>query len=118
MNLLPKPIRLLDTRTLPGGAKLAAGDTYNLQATGVVVGGTQVPAGAVGVLGNVAVVATVNSGYLSLFPQGSPPSPVTAGINWFATSQILKPPAWRASTPRTGRSASTTAWPAAPTPPT
>ena len=89
VNILPKPIRLYDSRT--GGApRVMAGATVDVQVIGVVVGGVSVPAGAVGVIGNVTVVSTVGpSGFLTLFPQGSPPSPVTASINWFGANQIL-----------------------------
>jgi hypothetical protein len=89
INLLGKPIRLLDTR-LGGGAPLAVGNTLNLQVTGVNVGGLSVPTGALGVIGNVTVVNTgAPRGYLSLFPQGPPPSPLTASVNWFGADQIL-----------------------------
>ena len=87
LNLLGKPIRLYDSRTT--GGILAASATRNVQVTGVIVGGVQVPTGAKGVIGNVTVVGTGGTGYLTLFPQGSPPSPVTAGINWFAANQVL-----------------------------
>lgn len=87
VNLLDNPIRVYDSRVT--GGVLAGSTTRSVQVTGVVVGGVQVPAGAKGVVGNITVVATGASGYLSLFPQGSPPSPVTASINWFAASQVL-----------------------------
>jgi hypothetical protein len=87
VNFLAKPIRIFDSRS---GAPLANGTARDVQVTGVVVGGVSVPAGAVGVIGNVTVTQTVApNGYLTLYPQGSPPSPATANINWFAASQNL-----------------------------
>jgi hypothetical protein len=101
VNLLSKPIRLYDSRT---GAKLAGGGSVDIQVTGVVVGGVSVPAGAVGVVGNVTVTETVApSGYLTLYGQGSPPSPATANVNWFAANQNLNTAAVVALNPANGK---------------
>ncbi len=83
INFLANPIRLLDTRT---GSPYTAGSTHILQVTGVVVGGISVPAGAVGVVGNVTVVGPTSGGDLRLYPGDT--APATSSIN-FASGQII-----------------------------
>jgi hypothetical protein len=90
VNFLAHPIRLFDSRSSSGA--LAAGATHNVQVTGVTVGGVSIPAGAVGVMGTVTVTGTSGpSGYLTMYPQGSPPpaASATSNINWFAAGQTL-----------------------------
>jgi hypothetical protein len=102
VQLLPKPIRLYDTRANgapypPGPAtKLAPSTTahYDLQVTGTTVGGVSVPAGATGVIGTLSVTATVdpgagNAGYLTVYATGAPPSPATADLTWFGPNETL-----------------------------
>ena len=84
IGFLPAPIRLLDTRT---GSAWTAGSNHILQVTGVNVGGISVPAGAVGVVGNVTVVQPTGGGDLRLYPAGAS-LPSTSSIN-FAAGQII-----------------------------
>lgn len=101
VNVLPRPIRLYDSRS---GVRLAAAATVDIQVTGTVVGGVSVPVGAVGVLGNITVTQTVApSGYLTLYPQGSPPNPATSNVNWFATDQNLNAAFISALNPTNGK---------------
>jgi hypothetical protein len=91
--MLANPIRILDTR--PGkpaainpGAPIATGATYGLQITGESVGGVEVPAGAVAVVGNITVVNTTGPGYLTLFPAGAS-RPTASTINYSAANQVI-----------------------------
>jgi hypothetical protein len=84
IGFLPAPIRLLDTRT---GSAWTAGSNHTLQVTGVNVGGISVPAGAMGVVGNVTVVQPTGGGDLRLYPAGAS-LPGTSSIN-FAAGQII-----------------------------
>jgi hypothetical protein len=79
VNLLHNPIRVFDSRTsgalnpaLPGRAAgpLTVGSPITLQITGATVGGLSVPAGAVGVIGNVTAVDVSGIGWLTLYPAG------------------------------------------------
>jgi hypothetical protein len=91
INLLPQPIRIHDSRQ-GGGSRLPAGETIDLDVTGVPINGIQVPLGAVGVLGTVTVTQTQgNLGFVTLYPAGVTPStnPPTSNINWFAPGQTL-----------------------------
>ncbi len=83
INFLDNPIRLLDTRN---SSAWVAGSTHTLQVTGVNIGGISVPAGAVGVVGNVTVVRASAGGDLRLYPGATAPN--TSSIN-FATGQII-----------------------------
>ncbi|HEV2235817.1 MAG TPA: hypothetical protein VGR57_04065 [Ktedonobacterales bacterium] len=84
---LPAPIRLFDSR--PGTPAplpttkglLAGGSTTTIQVTGTIVGGYQVPPGAVGVIGNLTVTGTQGGGDLILYPTGAP-LPNTSNINY------------------------------------
>ena len=60
---------------------------HTLQVTGTLVGGIQVPNGAIGVVGNVTVVQPTGAGDLRLYPGGAP-LPGTSSIN-FANGQII-----------------------------
>lgn len=77
VNLLPAPIRVLDTRP----TLWAANTSHDVQVTGVVVNGISVPTGALAMIGNVTVTQTTGSGFLTLFPQGAP-LPNTSTINY------------------------------------
>ncbi len=86
--LLSNPIRVLDTRpsnpaAINKGSPISGGTTYGLQVTGESVGGVQVPAGAVAVIGNVTVVNPTAAGYLTLYPGGAS-RPTTSSINYVA----------------------------------
>lgn len=71
VNLLPNPIRVVDTRNAGAqnnnGQRLAPNADVAFQITGVGPGGG-VPAGAKAVLGNVTAVEPSGGGFLSLFP--------------------------------------------------
>ena len=81
MNLLPNPIRILDTRS---GSPYAGGSTHAIQVTGASdLNGstTKVPPGAVGVIGNVTAVFPQGAGDLRLFPHGAA-LPTTSNLNY------------------------------------
>lgn len=86
INLLPQPIRLLDTRPSTaaplnnGFAKVAGNTTLTIQITGTAVGGVSVPAGAKGVIGNITIIAPSGDGYAQVWPSGAPPT--TSNINY------------------------------------
>jgi len=83
ITFLANPIRLLDTRK---SSPYNAGSNHTLQVTGVSVGGISIPAGAIGVVGNVTVVDPTSGGDLRLYP--GPALPATSSIN-FASGQII-----------------------------
>jgi hypothetical protein len=71
---LSTPLRLLDARTSPGTAlvtrgPLAANETYAFTVAGL--GGSGIPAGAQGLIGNLTVLGPSGAGNLSLFPAGT-----------------------------------------------
>lgn len=81
MNLLPNPIRILDTRS---GSPWAGGSTHTLQVTGtndLNGSSTVVPAGALAVIGNVTAVFPQGAGDLRLFPHGVS-LPTTSNLNY------------------------------------
>jgi hypothetical protein len=81
MNLLPNPIRILDTRS---ASPYGGGSTHSLQVTGTAdLNGTstKVPSGAVAVIGNVTAVFPQGSGDLRLFPHGGT-LPTTSNLNY------------------------------------
>jgi hypothetical protein len=87
LNYLAAPIRIFDSRVgtsapLPAmkGA-LAGGSTTTIQVTGTDVNMLHVPAGAVGVFGNLTVTNTQGGGDLILWPHGAP-QPTTSNINY------------------------------------
>ena len=87
MNLLPNPIRILDTRS---GSPYAGGSTHTLQVTGgadLNGSSTTVPAGAVAVIGNVTAVFPEGDGDLRLFPHGVS-LPTTSNLNYNANVTI------------------------------
>ena len=90
--LLANPIRILDTR--PGkvaainpGLPISSGVTFNLQVTGETVESIEVPAGAVGIIGNITVVNPAGQGFLTLFPTGAS-RPTASTINYSAGQVI------------------------------
>ena len=85
ISLLSAPIRLLDTRL--NHITWASGSIHTFQVTGVLVGGIQVPNGAIGVVGTVTVVQPNGGGDLRLYPGGAP-LPATSSIN-FASGQVV-----------------------------
>jgi hypothetical protein len=75
ISYLSTPIRLLDARTSPGTAlvtrgPLAGNETYAFTVAGL--GGSGIPAGAQGLIGNVTVLGPSGIGNLSLFPAPGP----------------------------------------------
>jgi hypothetical protein len=75
INYLNAPVRLLDARTSPGTAlvtrgPLVANETYAFTVAGL--GGSGIPAGAQGLIGNVTVLGPSGVGNLSLFPAPGP----------------------------------------------
>ena len=87
MNLLTKPIRIVNTRPASGapltngGVKLAAGSATTFQVTGTTVDGISVPAGARGVIGNLTCAEPTGQGYLTIFPAGQA-VPTTSNLNY------------------------------------
>jgi hypothetical protein len=95
-TMLSAPIRLLESRPgftdpSPGQTKpnqpIAAGDRWDIQITGQVMGGVSVPAGAKAVVGNVTVTNTAAGGYLTLWPTGAA-QPGTSSINFGAAATV------------------------------
>jgi hypothetical protein len=92
--LLSIPIRVFDSRTsdppaAPSRAAgpLSSGSTQTLQITGTSVGGVEVPADAVAVIGNVTAVDAVGPGYLTLYRYGVT-TPGTSSINFPAKTAV------------------------------
>lgn len=88
MNLLPNPIRILDTRINTArnnnGQPFVGDSTQALQVTGASdlnSSATIVPANAVAVIGNVTAVFPQGSGDLRLFPHGGS-TPTTSNLNY------------------------------------
>ena len=82
---LSTPIRVYDSRQT-GGA-LIGNATRDVQVTGVLIGGVQVPKGASGCIGNLTVTGTSASGYVVIYPHGSS-TPTTSSVN-FLTGQTV-----------------------------
>ena len=86
LNLLSKPIRVLDTRgngapQTNGGVPLAANTDLTVDTVGVVVGGISVPAGATGVFGNLTSVAAGGNGFMTLWA-ANVAQPGTSNLNF------------------------------------
>ena len=86
INFLTAPIRLLDTR--PGQAAASGGlgpylanSNNDLQVGSVLYQGLRIPAGAIGVVGNVTVANPAAAGFLTIYPQGSP-KPLSSSLNY------------------------------------
>ncbi|HMX24313.1 MAG TPA: putative Ig domain-containing protein, partial [Blastocatellia bacterium] len=91
---LPKPIRLLETRSgftgcFAPGTRLQAG-SVNAQLGQTTCGGVTIPAGAQALVGNATTVNPQNGGYLTLYPANAA-QPLTASSN-FLTGQIINAP--------------------------
>ena len=74
-GVLPYPIRLLDTRAgataaFTPGTPITPSTPYTLEVGGILYEGTNVPAPAVAVIGNVTAVNATARGYLTLWPDG------------------------------------------------
>ena len=86
INLLPRPIRLLDTRPTTaaplnnGFAKIST-TAVPLQITGTVADSLSVPAGAKGILGNITITGAVGAGY-ALVWSSDQTMPATSNINF------------------------------------
>ncbi len=82
------PTRICDTRSssLPTnqctGKTLGPGATLPVQVTGLA----GVPAGAQAVAANITVTGTTSTGYLTVFPSGSPPT--ASNLNWMAGQTV------------------------------
>ena len=87
INLLARPIRVVDTRptsTAPlknGGNRLAPTTSTSFQITGTAVSGVSVPAGATGILANITATDTLGSGFFSVFASGLSPTG-TSTVNY------------------------------------
>ncbi len=87
INLLARPIRVVDTRptsTAPlknGGNRLAPTTSTSFQITGTTVSGVSVPAGATGILANITATDTLGSGFFSVFASGLSPTG-TSTVNY------------------------------------
>jgi hypothetical protein len=81
------PCRLMDTRTGsdnvgPRATPLGPNETYSAAVHGTN-GNCTIPAGAVGVVMNVAITNPTASSFLTVFPADAP-QPLTANMNWVA----------------------------------
>jgi hypothetical protein len=100
VNLLASPIRVFDSRTTgsanpanstrpSGPAEL--GSPITLTIAPVTVGSTMVPAGAVGVIGNVTVTEVGGGGWVTLYPDGAttPTTSTPSTLNFQASDFAL-----------------------------
>ncbi len=71
------PVRLFDTRSTPGLARLGAGQELAVQ-----LGGAQVPAGATSAALNVTAAGPDADGYVAVYPCGT--SPFVSNVNYRA----------------------------------
>jgi hypothetical protein len=95
VNLLSAPIRVFDSRVAdsPGAPSraagvLAPGSPVTVQVAGTTVGSIKVPAGAVGVLGNVTAFSPTGNGKLVLYPTGSSVPSVT-NLNYQSSDSAI-----------------------------
>jgi hypothetical protein len=88
-GLLTEPVRLVDTRggapVTHGGAKIAVDEAVTVQITGPTTG---VPAGALGVIGNLACTDTGGAGFLKIYPAQLNGTP-TSAVNYSAAGQTV-----------------------------
>lgn len=87
--LLKTPVRILDSRPgsgapLGGDGPYAPGSTQSIQVTGTA---GAVPAGALGVIGNVTAVSASGNGNLRLFPDGEA-TPAVSTVNFTPLQNI------------------------------
>jgi hypothetical protein len=100
VNLLASPIRVFDSRTTgsanpadstrpSGPAEL--GTPITLTIAPVTVGSTMVPAGAVGVIGNLTVTEVSGGGWVTLYPDGAttPTTSTPSTLNFQASDFAL-----------------------------
>lgn len=80
---LESPTRVYDSRD--GDGKLDKGETRDID---IAAATAAIPASASAVLLNATVANTVSSGFLTLYPQGSP-VPTTSSVNYTAAGQIV-----------------------------
>ena len=91
INLLSKPIRLVDSRGTAGipitngGVKFAPGTPLVAQITGTVSDGLSVPAGAKGILGNLTATESNGPGFALVWPSNVS-IPSTSNINYSAVT--------------------------------
>ena len=93
INLLPRPIRVIDSRG--NGAPITNGTTrfthlvkLDAQISGTVADSLSVPAGATGVLGNLTATDSLGSGYALVWATGQP-APNTSNINFSVSSGAI-----------------------------
>lgn len=87
-GLLPTPVRMYDSRKT--GGPFYGATARSVQITPVrppFYDPAQVPFGAVGCVGNLTVVSPTASGYLVIYPQGSP-TPATSTVNFVAGQTV------------------------------
>jgi hypothetical protein len=84
MPLLSQPQRLVDTRTSAGGGPILTGHSRCFNVAGVA----GIPANAVGVVLNAAVVDYTTPGWLTLYPNGQP-VPTTSSLNFDTTEYAM-----------------------------
>jgi hypothetical protein len=92
LHLLPKPVRVKDTRTgqaafSVGGGPYAKDTETAVTVSGLTFDGVTIPAGVTGVLGNITVVGPVGSGFVTVFPFGAT-KPGTSNVN-YVKSQVV-----------------------------
>lgn len=75
-----QPLRILDTRS--SGGHLHAGDSVTIQFAGV-----STPADSTAVTLNVTVTNTTTTGFLTVYPTGSP-RPLSSNLNWVAHETV------------------------------
>jgi hypothetical protein len=95
LNLLSAPIRVFDSRVAdsPGAPSraagvLAPGSAVTVQVAGTSVGGVEVPAGAVGVIGNVTAFSPTGNGKLVVYPTGGS-VPTVTNLNYQSTDSAI-----------------------------
>lgn len=95
---LPEPVRLLETRTIPGllgcikpGAQLAGGQDFSVQGRSPVAAPCNViPAAAQVLVGNATSVFPAGAGFLTIFPSDAV-RPVVASSNYAGADVINGP---------------------------
>jgi hypothetical protein len=95
VNLLSAPIRVFDSRVAdsPGAPSraagvLAPGTAVTVQVAGTTVGSIEVPAGAVGVIGNVTAFSPTGNGKLVLYPTGGSVPSIT-NLNYQSSDSAI-----------------------------
>ena len=79
--VLPRPVRVFDSRSSGNGARLGTGSVRTVTLT------PEVPVGATGAIVNLMVLSTVGSGAVAAYAAGTAAG---AGVlRWFASNQML-----------------------------